>query len=545
MNKKDIMRLILSFGIGLLIVKPSAAEPIHEIVITDIAYEKVHKNWLFIPTAVDLRLEWTVSIKEVVNERDRLIYKAPSDLPFTFQIYIYQGGTDSDPIVREVRSANYLEVPAVEIGTRLAFKVRAFEGDEFVTASERASIVVGKGTTGNRDLYGESWLYYLHPGRWQLATVGKAEIYDKSTALGKLAFLFLSVTGFLSFLILIFYSSRTLYLGNIFPFKRSTKGLMWSFSGSCDMSYQNRLTNKFKFILKAWETIATKSRHVADKAVKNIPHSLSSTEKMASVDVACLEYWTSDGDRAISTIEDIIAFPNNSQFNGQKNPDDMLTELVIKIEDSFHDLIYSQNGTNASNGGHVISDLDKENMETLIDEIYEPVVVDEKPLPRFKKWLLRKGIFDLDKGLRPFPTSRIIKAGLEIHRMNGYRWLKPTEEVKRAFEDRASTEIETLKRKSRIEWFWNYGALAPLVGLFGTVTGITYAFQQLSTANVTPDFVTTIQNLSNGIFEALWTTIFGLANGIVFVIIYYYFKHKLDWIYSKWEEIYVSITEKL
>jgi len=546
-NKKAVLRwwLVLCFGVGLLTARKLTAEPFHEIVITDIAYQKVQKNWLFIPTAVDLRLQWTVSIKEVVNDRDRLIYKDPADLPFTYQIYIYQGDTDSEPTVREVSQKNYLDVPGIEINTRLAFKVRAFDGDEFIAESEPASIVVGKGTTGNRDLYGESWLYYLHPGRWQLATVGKAEIYDKSTALGKAAFLFLSVTGFLSFLILVFYSSRTLYLGNIFPFRRSTKGLMWSFSGSCDMSYENRLTNKFRFILKAWETIATKSRHVADKAVKNIPHSLSSTEKMASVDVACLEYWTSDGDRAISTIEDIIAFPNHSQYNGEKKPDDMLTELVIKIEDSFHDLIYSQNGKNASNGGHMISELDKENMETLIDEIYEPVVVDERPLPRFKKWLLRKGIFDLDKGLRPFPTSRIIKAGLEIHRMNGYRWLKPTEEVKRAFEDRASTEIETLKRKSRIEWFWNYGALAPLVGLFGTVTGITFAFQQLSTANATPDFVTTIQNLSNGIFEALWTTIFGLANGIVFIIIYYYFKHKLDWIYSKWEEIYVSITEKL
>lgn len=544
LHKKITLFFILA--ISLSVAQQTFAEPEYEIVITDISYQEVHKNWLFIPTAVDLQLEWTISIKEVVNNRERLIYKAPEDLPFSYRVYIYHGDTNSEPVIREVSNLNYLEVPDVEMGTQLAFKVRAFEGDEanLVSESEMASIVVGKGASGSA-IYGESWLYYLHPGRWQLASLGKAEIYDKSTTLGKVAFIFLSVTGFLSLLILIFYSSRTLYLGNIFPFKRSARGLFWSFTGSCDKSYENRLTNKFKFILKAWETIATKSRFVADKAVKNIPTSLSSTEKMASVDVACLEYWTSDGDRAISTIEDIIAFPNHSQYNGQRNPDDLLTELVIKIEDSFHDLIYSKNGQNGSNGGLDIPEFEKENMEALIDEIYEPVVVDEKPLTRLRKWVLRKGIFDLDKGLRPFPTSRIIKAGLEIHRMNGYRWLKPTEEVKRAFEDRASTEIETLKRKSRIEWFWNYGALAPLVGLFGTVTGITYAFQQLSTTNVTPDFVTTIHNLSNGIFEALWTTIFGLANGIVFIIVYYYFKHKLDWIYSKWEEIYVSITEKL
>lgn len=284
--------------------------------------------------------------------------------------------------------------------------------------------------------------------------------------------------------------------------------------------------------------IASNSRKVADKAVKNIPHGLSSTEKMASVDVACMEYWTTDGDKAIGTIEDIIHFPDETRLNGRRNPDDLLAELVIKIEDSFHELI-------SKNGEAHVTNSRVEDMQRLIDEIYEPVINDDKATSKMRKWILRKGVFDLKRGLEPFPTSKIIQAGLEIHRMNGYRWLKPSEEVKRAFENRASMEIENLRRKSKIEWFWNYAALAPLVGLFGTVTGITYAFQQLGQAGVTPNFVNTIQQLSNGIFEALWTTIFGLANGIVFLLIYYYFKHKLDWIYSKWEEIYITITEKL
>jgi hypothetical protein len=349
---------------------------------------------------------------------------------------------------------------------------------------------------------------------------------------------------------MVFYSSRTLYLGNVFPFGRSTRNWLWSFSLSCDRTYDYRLTDKFRFILNAWGNIATKSRQVADIAAKTIPDSLSSTEKMASVDVACMKYWTTDGDKAIGTIADIIYFPgeNGSNGNGEKNADDVLTELVIKIEDSFHDLV-GTNGETATNGsanghsngnGHAKADMKK-----LIDEIYEPVIIDERPVSRMRKWLLRKGVFDLKKGLEPFPTSRIIRSGLEIHRMNGYRWLKPSEEVKRAFENRASMEIDNLSRKSKIEWFWNYGALAPLVGLFGTVTGITYAFQQLSYSTSSPDFVSTIQLLSNGIFEALWTTIFGLANGIAFILVYYYFKHKLDWIYAKWEEIYISISEKL
>jgi hypothetical protein len=387
-------------------------------------------------------------------------------------------------------------------------------------------------------LLGKDWLYYVNPGRWQLLTVGKEDVYDKSTRLGKLAFMFLSITSFFSFFVLLFYSSRTLYLGNVFPFKRSRLGLLWSLALSCDKTYENRLTNKFKFVLSAWEMIARKSRKVTDRAAKSVPQGLSSTEKMASVDVACMEYWISDGDKAISTIEDIITFPNDSKYNGKRNPDDLLTELVIKIEDSFHELI-STNGVSQHNSQPIID------MKDLVDEIYEPVALNDNPFSRLRHWILRKGVFDLKHGLEPFPTSKIICAGLEIHRMNGYRWLKPSEEVKRAFENRASIEVENLRRKSRIEWFWNYSALAPLVGLFGTVTGITDAFQKLSNTTVTPDFGYTIQQLSSGIFEALWTTIFGLANGIFFLLVYYYFKHKLDWIYAKWEEIYITITEKL
>jgi len=514
----------------------------YEIAISDIAYAKVHKNWLLVPTAVDLRVEWTVSVKEMDDNREKISYIEPETLPFIYRVSMIEEDMADQSVLKEVRNTNFVDFPEKKMGERFSFKVSIYnENSMLIAESEMASIVVGKGDPINGAMMEKSWLYYLHPGRWQLATVGNADIYDKSTSLGKLAFIFLSITAFLSLVVLLFYSSRTLYLGNVFPYQRSTRKLVWSFSGSCDGSFTKRLTNKFKFVLDAWEVVAIRSREVAGEAVKNIPQTLSSTEKMASVDVACMEYWNADGDKAIETIKDIICFPESHENNGnrKKNPDDLLAELVIKIEDNFQDLIANGNSSN----GHLHPP--KQDMEKLIDEIYEPVLIDEKLLPRLRTWLLKKGVFDMQKGLRPFPTSRIIHAGLEIHRMNGHRCLKLTEEVKRAFEDRASNEIEVLKRKSKIEWFWNYGTLAPLVGLFGTVTGITYAFQQLSRTAASPDFTGTIQQLSGGIFEALWTTIFGLANGIFFMVIYYYYKQKLDWIYSKWEEIYVSITEKL
>ncbi|NIR51890.1 MotA/TolQ/ExbB proton channel family protein [candidate division KSB1 bacterium] len=542
MNVKYISRIGFFWGLPLIVLlllfTGVKAQSRYELSIDDIAYLEVHKNWLFIPTEVDLRLKWSVEVREVVNDRERVVTKEAKDLPFTYQIYMYEGDAASEPAIKEVKGVGFADFPKRKMGKKLVFKIRAYsENSTLVAESAPAEILIGKNISGagasERNLS-----YFLHPGRWQLAVIGKAEIYDNSTTLGKVAFLFLSVSTFLSIGILLFYSTRTLYLGNIFPYKRAKGNWLWSCALSCDNSYQKRLTNKFKFVLQAWETIATNSRKVADRAAKSIPNGLSSTEKLATVDVACMEYWTSDGDKAIGTIEDIIAFPDEGRLNGRKNPDDLLTELVIKIEDSFQGLI-SKSGQADLNNSNV------EDMEKLIDEIYEPVINDDKFSAKLRKWVLRKGVFDQKKGLEPFPTSKIIRAGLEIHRMNGYRWLKPSEEVKRAFENRASIEIEHLRRKSRIEWFWNYGALAPLVGLFGTVTGITYAFQQLSRSGAVPNVLMTIQELSNGIFEALWTTIFGLANGIVFLLIYYYFKHKLDWIYAKWEDIYTTITEKL
>ncbi|RMF58676.1 MAG: hypothetical protein D6743_17385, partial [Calditrichaeota bacterium] len=293
--------LILCLGAG-----ATFAQTKYEVSVSDIAYLRVHQNWMFLPSTVDLRVEWTVSAREEINQRVRRVYKDARDLPFTFRVFIFAGGPDSQPEVKEVRGTDHFDISGLPIGSQYAFRVAAYsDNGSLVAESQTASILVGKGDIRNQELLEKTWVYYLNPGRWQLATLGKAEVYDRSTPLGKLAFIFLSVTGFVSFFVLVFYSSRTLYLGNIFPYKRSTKSLLWSFMLSCDKSYEKRLTNKFKFILRAWETIATRSRRVADEAVKNIPHALSSTEKMASVEVACMEYWTVDGDKAIGTIEDI------------------------------------------------------------------------------------------------------------------------------------------------------------------------------------------------------------------------------------------------
>ena len=146
-----------------------------------------------------------------------------------------------------------------------------------------------------------------------------------------------------------------------------------------------------------------------------------------------------------------------------------------------------------------------------------------------------------------YPTTRIICAGLANHEANGFKFMEASEEVDRAIENRAMMELEQLKGNMKLEWLWNFGAMAPLLGLFGTVTGISVAFKILAIQSEKgmSDTASRISALAGGINEALWTTIFGLTAGIILVLFYYYFKNKLDWIYGKWEEIYVDISEKL
>ncbi len=144
-----------------------------------------------------------------------------------------------------------------------------------------------------------------------------------------------------------------------------------------------------------------------------------------------------------------------------------------------------------------------------------------------------------------YPSVRIIHAGLENHELGGFRWLEVSKEVDRAIENRASSELERLRRRSLMDWLWNLGTLAPLVGLFGTATGISHAFAMLTMLQADITQTTLVRRLASGIFEALWTTIEGLFVGIILMLLYYYYQNKLSWIYSKWEEIYVHIAEKL
>ncbi|PIQ82064.1 MAG: hypothetical protein COV76_05605 [Candidatus Omnitrophica bacterium CG11_big_fil_rev_8_21_14_0_20_64_10] len=69
--------------------------------------------------------------------------------------------------------------------------------------------------------------------------------------------------------------------------------------------------------------------------------------------------------------------------------------------------------------------------------------------------------------------------------------------------------------------------LSPLLGLLGTVTGLVKSFQTIqlkavSAAPVNP------ADLAGGIWEALLTTVFGLAVAIPAYALYNYFAHRVN-----------------
>ncbi len=126
--------------------------------------------------------------------------------------------------------------------------------------------------------------------------------------------------------------------------------------------------------------------------------------------------------------------------------------------------------------------------------------------------------------IRMVPTARIILSAVTS--------LKGKREVEKAIEVRILAEEEELRKRSFLEVLWALGVTAPLVGLFGTVTGISQSFKVIKDAAV--DDRSMMNELAGGINEALYTTICGLIVGILFMLVFYWYNYKLERIHSIW-----------
>ena len=156
-----------------------------------------------------------------------------------------------------------------------------------------------------------------------------------------------------------------------------------------------------------------------------------------------------------------------------------------------------------------------------------------------KIWHLRRaeintGLFmeDISKTLRrnkivnaidkcnamPGPIAHIVKAGILKHD-------RGRSEIKEAIEDAGLHEIPRLEKNLGI--LATIAHISPLLGLLGTVTGMVRAFQVIEQKSVSLVPVNP-GDLAGGIWEALITTVAGLAVAIPAYVAYNFLISKVD-----------------
>lgn len=100
---------------------------------------------------------------------------------------------------------------------------------------------------------------------------------------------------------------------------------------------------------------------------------------------------------------------------------------------------------------------------------------------------------------------------------------KMTQEDKRNFLEKHSARVYF--EMNRGLWFMNFvGAIAPSIGLLGTVVGLISSFHNLSQGNTQMN----IQDLSGGIWVAMLTTATGMVVSIPSLFFYRIFKRLIE-----------------
>ncbi len=112
----------------------------------------------------------------------------------------------------------------------------------------------------------------------------------------------------------------------------------------------------------------------------------------------------------------------------------------------------------------------------------------------------------------PSPVAKIMKAGI-------LRYGNSRDEIKEAMEDVSLFEIPLLEK--RFTALATIAHIAPLLGLLGTVTGMTASFHTIQARAATMNPVTP-GDLAGGIGEALLTTVAGLLVAIPTYVAYNY-----------------------
>ncbi|SRR5690606_4055831 len=129
------------------------------------------------------------------------------------------------------------------------------------------------------------------------------------------------------------------------------------------------------------------------------------------------------------------------------------------------------------------------------------------------------------------PAAHMIEKGL-------MRIGKPLKDVNTSIENVGNLEVFRLEKN--LSTLASIAGAAPMLGFFGTVTGMIMAFYEMSTAeNITPDV------LAGGIYQALITTAFGLFVGIFAFIAYNLLVTNVEKVIYKMERTAVEFMDLL
>jgi biopolymer transport protein ExbB len=129
------------------------------------------------------------------------------------------------------------------------------------------------------------------------------------------------------------------------------------------------------------------------------------------------------------------------------------------------------------------------------------------------------------------PAARMIEKGI-------MRIGKPLNDIDAAIENVGNLEI--FKLEKNLSTLASIAGAAPMIGFFGTVTGMIQAFYKMATEqNVTPDV------LAGGIYQALITTAFGLFIGIIAFVGYNLLVANVEKVVFKMERTTVDFMDLL
>lgn len=138
-------------------------------------------------------------------------------------------------------------------------------------------------------------------------------------------------------------------------------------------------------------------------------------------------------------------------------------------------------------------------------------------LRAFRRAQRLQDVAAVSEQFKPSPLVPVFDNAYEEYRRQGESNIAA---VQRAAQIAASEELTRLER--RLPWLATTGAVAPFIGLFGTVWGIIDAFYGLGDAGAA-----TLRAVAPGISEALITTAAGLAAAIPAVIAYNLFTQRM------------------